>query len=114
MSTPTTSEGQVPSLESSPDKYLKEAISLKSANCYGALAFANALGGSPTLAWILCHAYTLKQMLAEVTRRNLDLTGVLSSVDNTPVQETMYFRRAAGTMTEDEFQAAFTRWKNNE
>jgi hypothetical protein len=62
---------------------LKEAISLKCANCYAAMKFANVLGGSKTDAWYLCHAYTLKQLLDEANSLGLDLSDVRSAVDNT-------------------------------
>lgn len=45
----------------STDK-LKKAISLKCANCYGAMSMCNALGGMATDEWILCHAYIRLQL----------------------------------------------------
>ena|SRR5581483_10121330 len=93
---------------------LKKAICLKCANCYAAMSFANALGGSRTDAWYLCHAYTLKQLLDEAKSLNLDLTGLKSAIDNKPVEETLYYKRATGIMTEQEFKAAFKKWQNGE
>lgn len=95
-------------------KELKQAICLKCANCYGALSFANALGGSKTDAWILCHAYTLKQLLEEAKNLNLDLSGLKCAVENQPIEETLYYKRAAGLITEQEFQTAFRKWQRGE
>ena len=93
---------------------LKKAISLKCANCYGAMSFANALGGSRTNAWYLCHAYTLKQLLDEANSIGLDLSDVKSAIDHKLVKETLYYKRTSGEMTEREFQAAFRKWQNGE
>lgn len=97
----------------STDK-LKKAISLKCANCYGAMSMCNALGGMATDEWILCHAYTLKQLLDEANSLGLDLSDVKSSIDDKPVKETLYYKRATGEMTEQEFQTAFRKWQKGE
>lgn len=94
----------------STDK-LKKAISLKCANCYGAMEFANALGGSKTDEWILCHSFTLKQLLDEANSLGLDLSDVKSSIDDIPVKDSLYYKRATGEMTEQEFRAAFSKWQ---
>lgn len=91
---------------------LKKAISLKCANCYAAMEFANALGGSKTDEWILCHSFTLKQLLDEANAQNVDLSDVKSSIDNIPVKDSLYYKRATGEMTEQEFRAAFKKWQN--
>jgi len=93
---------------------LKKAISLKCANCYAAMEFANALGGSKTDEWILCHSFTLKQLLDEANAQGVDLSDVKSSIDNIPVQESLYYKRATGDMTEQEFRAAFSKWQRGE
>ena len=94
-------------------KALKEAICLKCANCYGAMSFANALGGSKTDAWLLCHAYSLKVLLGEAAAQKIDLNGLVSAIDNQPIEQTMYYRRATGAITEEEFQAEFRKWQNS-
>jgi hypothetical protein len=93
---------------------LKKAISLKCANCYAAMSFANALGGSRTDAWYLCHAHTLKELLDEANTQGVDLSDVKSSIDNIPVKESLYYKRATGDMTEQEFKAAFSKWQRGE
>lgn len=96
---------------------LKEAIRLKCANCYGAMAFANALGGSRTDAWYLCHAYTLKQLLDEANSIGLNLSGLKSAIDNMPIEESLYYKRATGIMTEQDSRLRFVNGKkenNNE
>lgn len=90
---------------------LKKAICLKCSPCYGAMAFANALGGSKTDAWYLCHAYTLKQLLDEAKEQNLDLKGLMCAVESQPIEETFYYKRAAGLVTEEEFKVLFNKWK---
>lgn len=90
---------------------LKEAICLKCANCYVAMSFANVLGGTPSDAWYLCHAYPLKALLAEARERGLDLSGLKAAVDGIPIEQSLYYKRATGAMTEDEFQAAFREWQ---
>lgn len=95
-------------------KDLKEAICLKCANCYGAMSFANALGGSRTDAWFLCHTYTLKQLLEEARQQNLDLSGLKCAVENQPIEETLYYKRASGLITEQEFKTAFSKWQKGE
>lgn len=45
------------------DAAVLEAIRLKSSNCYGALSFANALGGSRSDAWDLCYTVPLKGLI---------------------------------------------------
>src|SRR4051812_28514094 len=97
----------------SPDD-LRDAVRLKCANCYGALSMANALGGSHTPGWDLCHVYPLKEILAEATERGVSLAGLKSAVDNKPVEETLYYRRATGAMTEQEFQTEFKKWQRGE
>ncbi len=92
-------------------KELKQAICLKCANCYGAMSFANALGGSKTDAWYLCHEYTLKQLLEEAKSLNLDLGGLKCAVEDTPIEETLYYKRAAGLITEQEFKIEFAKWQ---
>lgn len=93
---------------------LKKAISLKCANCYAAMEFANILGGSKTDEWILCHSYTLKQLLDEANSLGVDLSEVKSSIDHIPVKDSLYYKRATGEMTEQEFRAAFKKWQNGE
>ena len=93
---------------------LKEAISLKCANCYGAMAFANALCGGRTDAWLLCHTYPLEKLLEEAEARNLDLSDLKSAIDDVPVQETLYYKRAKNLITESEFRAAFAKWQRGE
>ena len=95
------------------DDHIRRAIELKCANCYGALSFANALGGSKDVVWLLCHAFPLKDILVEADRRGIDLTPLKAAVDGTPVKESMYYRRAAGVITEDEFQKEFRQWQNS-
>lgn len=93
---------------------LKKAISLKCANCYAAMEFANALGGSKTDEWILCHSFTLKQLLEEANSQGVDLSDVKSSIDDIPVKDSLYYKRATGDMTEQEFRAAFSKWQRGE
>lgn len=97
----------------STDK-LKKAISLKCANCYGAMEFANALGGYKSDEWILCHSYTLKQLLDEANSLGLDLSDVKASIDDIPVKDSLYYKRATGEITEQAFRAAFKKWQNGE
>ncbi len=94
------------------DADVKEAISLKCANCYGALNMANAMGGADSVPWKLCRLYPLKDLLDDASRRGIDLTSLKAAVDGTPVTESLYYKRAAGVMTEQEFQAAFRVWQN--
>ena len=91
---------------------LKKAISLKCANCYAAMSFANLLGGTMSEAWYLCHNYTLKQLLDEANAQGVDLSDVKSSIDDIPVKDSLYYKRATGEMTEQEFKAAFKKWQN--
>ena len=35
-------------------------------------------------------------------------------IDRKPVQETLYWKRATGEMTEAEFKAAFSKWQRGE
>jgi hypothetical protein len=93
---------------------LKEAISIKCANCYAAMSFANALGGSRTDAWYLCRAYTLKQLLDEASSIGLNLSGLKSAIDDIPIEESLYYKRATGEMDEQEFRAAFSKWQRGE
>jgi hypothetical protein len=93
---------------------LIKAISLKCANCYAAMSFANALGGSRTDAWYLCHAYTLKQLVDEADSLGVDLSDVKSAIDHIPVKESLYYKRAMKLMTEQEFKAAFSKWQKGE
>jgi hypothetical protein len=74
---------------------LREAIRLRTANCYAAMSFANALGGMRTDAWTLCHNHTLKELLAEAEAQQLDLDELKSAIDDIPVKQTLYYRRAA-------------------
>lgn len=96
------------------DKDLTEAISLKCANCYGALSFANALGGYQDTPWQLCHKYPLKDLLEEAEQRNIDLSGVNAAVEVMPVMDTMYYKRAKGLITEKEFNELFNKWQRGE
>lgn len=93
---------------------LKKAICLKCANCYAAMQFANILGGSRTDAWYLCHAYTLKQLVDEANSLGVDLKGLKSSIDNIPIEDSLYYKRAMDLMTEQEFRAAFSKWQRGE
>ncbi len=93
---------------------VKNAICLKCAPCYGAMAFANALGGSKSDAWDLCHSFTLKQILDEAKEQNLDLTGLKCAVENIPIEETFYYKQAMGLVTDEEFRILFNKWKNGE
>ena len=101
-------------LEPATPEQIRGAVSLKCANCYGAMSFANAIGGALCAEWVLCHAHTLKALLAFATAQGISLDGLLSAVDKTPVQETLYYRRAAGLMTEAEFQVEFSKWQRGE
>lgn len=96
------------------DKDLTEAISLKCANCYGALSFANALGGYQNVPWQLCHKYPLKDLLEEVEQRKIDLTNINAAVEVMPVKETMRYKRAKGLITEAEFNELFKKWQRGE
>lgn len=99
-------------LETAKPEDIKDAIHLKSANCWCALSIANALGGTPSPGWDLAHAIPLKRLIEVAKERNIDLAGLKSAVDGIPVEESLYFRRAAGTMTEEEFRKAFRAWQN--
>lgn len=96
------------------NKDLIEAIQLKCSPCYAAMAMCNALGGSVTVPWTLCHSQTLKTLVDEANTRLVSLDGVECSVEKQPIKETMYYKRAMGLITEDEFQAAFRKWKNGD
>ncbi len=104
MPTPTT-------LKTASVTDIKDAVRLKCANCYGAMAMANAIGGSRTPGWDLCHGHSLKEILAEAKEQQIDLSGVKSAVDDKPVETTLYFQRAAGTITEAEFKTKFREWQ---
>jgi hypothetical protein len=78
------------------------------------MSFANAIGGSRTDAWYLCHNYTLKELVDEADSYSVDLSDVKSSIDNIPVKESLYYKRAMGLITEQEFKAAFKKWQNGE
>lgn len=94
------------------DKDLIEAISLKCSNCYGALSFANSIGGVQTSAWKLCHTYPLYDLIAEAEDRSIDLSTVNTAVEVQPVMDSMYYQRAKKLVTEEEFEKLFRRWKN--
>lgn len=94
------------------NKDLIEAISLKCSNLYGAMAFANALGGSKTTSWELCYKYPLYDLIAEAEDRRIDLSIVDTAVEVQPVMDSMYYKRAKGLVTESEFKELFNRWKN--
>lgn len=91
---------------------LIKAISLKCSNPYGAMSFANALGGSRTTPWELCHTYPLYDLITEAENRNINLAEVNTSVEVQPVMDSMYYKRAKGLVTEVEFKELFSRWKN--
>ena len=93
------------------EKDLLEAIHLKCANCYGAMSMVNALGGIRTNTWMLCHTYTLKRLLDEAEVLGLDLSQLKTAVHNTPVTESMYYKRAKGIVTESEFNELFKQWR---
>lgn len=93
------------------DKDLTEAIQLKCSPCYGAMSFANALGGSKTIPWTLCHSQTLETLLDEADARGISLEGIVCSVEKQPIKETLYYKRAKRLMTEQEFQKAFREWQ---
>jgi hypothetical protein len=91
---------------------LIKAIRLKCENCYGAMSFANALGGYPSPQWILCHSYSLKDLLEEAKNRKLDLSQISTEIDPIlPIIQTLYYKRATGEMTEKEFRREFSKWK---
>lgn len=96
------------------NKDLTKAISLKCANCYGAMSFANALGGYQDIPWQLCHKYPLKDLIEEAENRNIDLSNVNAAVEVMPVKETMFYKRAKGLITEQEFKELFRKWKRGE
>lgn len=93
---------------------LKKAICLKCANCYGAMAFANALGGTQTDAWYLCHNYTLEQILEEAEKVNVNLDELVCAVEPQPVKESLYYKRAKKLITEAEFKKEFSKWQRGE
>jgi hypothetical protein len=92
---------------------VREAIRLKSANCWGALSMANALGGSKTEAWDLAHTYPLKDLIAHARENNILTADLKAAVDETPVEQSLYFRRATGELTEDEFKRLFRECQNS-
>jgi hypothetical protein len=92
-------------------KDLLRAISLKCSNPYGAMSMLNALGGTQDTPWKLCHAFKLKDLIDEATRRGLSLDDVKTSCEPQPVKESMYYKRATGEWTEEQFQVEFRKWQ---
>jgi hypothetical protein len=84
-----------------------EAISLKCSTCYGAMSIANRVGGTPTVAWQLCHTYPLAQIIQEAQERGLALDSVRVAVGDELVQDSMYWKLAMKLVTEEEFQKLF-------
>lgn len=96
------------------DSDLLKALSLKSAPCYAAMAFANALGGTPSIPWMICHSTKLADIISEVRLRKLDISSLKCAVEDLPVEKCLYFRRAEGTITEEEFLREFAKWQRGE
>ena len=94
------------------DLDLKEAISLKCAMCYGALSFANAIGGFLTKPWELCHTYSLKDLLLEAEERKIDLSDTKSAIDGKPIRDTLYYKKAKGLISDEEYKNRIKEWKN--
>lgn len=90
---------------------VKEAIRLRCANCFSAMRIANALGGSRTPAWELAHNYSLKRLLDHAQETKIDLSGLLSAVDNIPIEQSIYYRYAMGTISDEEFDEEVRKWK---
>lgn len=90
---------------------VKEAIRLRCANCWGALSFANSIGGTLTGAWKLAHGHTLEALLDHAREAGISLEGLQAAVEEQPIERTMYYRRATGEITEEQFRAEFRRWR---
>ena len=93
---------------------VKKAIRLRCANCWGAMSFANQLGGYPSPEWVLAHSHTLKELLDHAREAGIDLTGLEAAVEGGPIEGTMYYRRATGELSETEFRAEFRKWQKGE
>ena len=74
------------------DAELLHAIELRCSECFGAMNFANALGGSETTEWKLVREYSFLVMVDEAIKRGLDVMGVKSAVDKRPIQETVIWK----------------------
>lgn len=72
---------------------LVEAISLKISKHFGALNIANALGGSPSVAWQVVRRTSLSEMVADALDRGLDVKSIKAAVDGTPFVETESYLR---------------------
>lgn len=75
------------------DEHVLEAIRLRCSQCFQAMNFANALGGSPSVPWELVRTYSLSELVADALDRGLvdELRTLKAAVDHTPFMDTPHY-----------------------
>jgi hypothetical protein len=75
------------------DADLRKAICLKLSECFGAMNIANAIGGTPSVAWTVARQHRLAELVADALDRGLPVGEFRAAVDNTPFMETKSYMR---------------------
>jgi hypothetical protein len=82
-----------------------KAICLRSSACFGTLLMLRSIGGDfNDPEWYLAKKYTLKELIDEADRRNLDLATSVTAVEQTPLSIAMKYRHARGEVTDSELE----------
>lgn len=74
------------------DADLLHAIELRCSECFGAMNFANALGGSKSVPWELVRTYSFLDLVDKAIERGLDVMGIKAAVDHRPIQDTTIWK----------------------
>ncbi len=99
-------------ISTTPDpEDVKQAIAYRCADCWGALSFANAIGGQRTPAWALAHGHSLKELVDHAAECGISLEGLKAAVTGAPVESTMLYRYATGAITREQFREEVRKWK---
>lgn len=84
-------------LGSYEDAALTKAITLMISECFGAMCFANALGGSQTDKWKIIHDYKVDEIMSEAKKRGLLDHNLKAAIG----PDTLATSRLAGYLTGD-------------
>lgn len=89
------------------DGDLLKAIEILSAECYGAMSFANALGGEATIPWQILRNNSWTEIVNEAVARGLDVSHLKCAVTGTPVMWSATFLYASGQITDAQRKKRF-------
>lgn len=99
-------------IDVSNDSEIVDAISLMASEAFGAMRLMNALAGKDDGKWRLAHNYSLKELIDEAEKREIDFAEIKCAVTKTPLWKSAYYQHASGEIDEREVRKRIREMQN--